>query len=124
MNNLRMNNYLTLAIAAIVFFVGIYFFAWEPYSEGDMDASGAYVCLVSIISCIVALSSKTIAFARKLLLGIGIANILLLFYIWMNDGFSLTYEGLHVFIMMLCMVAVYIGFYLWLIKKEKEEAED
>lgn len=123
MNNHRIANYLTLAIVAIVFIAGIYFFAWESYYERDMNASGAYVCFVSMISCIVAFSNKNIAFVKKLLLGIGGANILLLLYLWMQEDFCLTSDGLHIFIIMLCMILIYVGFYLWLVKKEKKEAE-
>ena len=113
-------NYLTAVFAAILFIVGTYYFAWERYDVRDMDAAGAYVCMVSMLCCIIVFSTKNLAFAKKVLLGIGAANILSLFFLWLEDDLSLTYEGLHVFIMMLAMAPIYLGFYFWMTKKEKE----
>ena len=117
-------NLLYIAITAIIFIVGLYFLVWERYSMGDIDAAGAYVCMVSMISCIVPLTTKNIAFAKKLTLGICAATILSLFFLWFNDDFSLTYEGLHVFIMMPAIAIVFTGFYFSLKKKQKQQARN
>ena len=111
--------YLTIILVVVLFIIGVYFFAGERYRVNDMDASGAYVCMVSMLCCLIVFSNKEIALSRKLLIGVGIANVLLLLFLWIEKDFSLTYEGRHVFIMMLVMAFIYSGFYLWIKKKER-----
>lgn len=119
--NTKITNILLIIVTAIIFIVGIYLTAWERYSAGDIDAAGAYVCMVSMITLFVALSIKNIPFAKKLTLGIATAAILSLFFLWFEDDFSLTYEGLHVFIMMPAVVAIFAGFYFYMNKKQKQQ---
>ncbi len=113
--------YFLLALAtAVIFAAGAYFFVWDSYCVGDMDAAGAYVGLFSMLSFIIPLSVKNIAFIKNVALGIGITTIALLFLLWYKTNFSLTYEGLHIFIMMLAMPVVHIGLYFSLKRKLKK----
>lgn len=117
-------NYLSVVVAFILLVTGLFYFAWERYSEGDIDATGAYVCMVSMIACIAPISIKDISFARKVVIGIGIVNIILLFILWCEEGFSLIGDGLHVFIMMPAIAIVYVGLYVSMIKKGKKLLRD
>ena len=110
-------NYLFLAIIILLFAIGLYHYAWERYDCGDYDAAGAYVCMVSMLCYIIALSIKDISFSKKVRIGIGVANILVLSFLIIDCGYS--NERTNLILITLFIAAVHVGFYIWAAKKER-----
>lgn len=108
------------AVIIIAWIAGLYFFAWDLYENRDSDACGAMVCAVSV-SCIwISLLSKNFSFIKRVIMGIGIANIITLAYLIIDDGFS--YEGKNILIVGIVITLIYSGFYVWAVKQEKKVA--
>jgi len=108
-------NYLLLTIIILLFAIGLYFYVWERYDCRDYDAAGAYACAVSMLCYPIALCIKNISFLKKVLIGIGIANILVLLFLIIDCGYS--NERMNLIIITLVIAAIHVGLYFWAKKR-------
>ena len=116
-------NYLFLAIIILLFAIGLYHYAWEKYDCGDCDAAGAYVCMVSMLCSLITLGIKDISFSRKVRIGIGVANILVLSFLIINCTSSYERTNLiSITLFVACAhIAIFISCEKQARKKEREQ---
>lgn len=135
----KMQNYLITALAFIAFILCFIFLANEPLSEGDCDASAAYVCFASIVSFMISLRISYFPILKKVVIALAVLTFIVLIYVYIeslgvlidlegNKSINWSdfagYESGNILVMIPAMILIYFGFYKYICKKEKQELEE